>query len=216
MATIQSAKAAFFDRDAVMSKVDAASRKALAKSGARLRLIAQRSMRYVAESKNPGKPRRRVSSPGQPPLAVRQHPFIRKFLYFSYDEATKSVIVGPAGFGKSAPASGIMEHGGPAKIRNRRRTRRRIGGSGEIGIGLFDKNGGRSTRLVPDTLLGAVPVTYARLMTAAQASRANRLNEMLYGPAVKRVTVAPRPFMGPALVKESAKMAALWANSVKG
>ena len=215
MATIQSAKAAFFDRDAVMSKVDAASRTTLAKSGARLRLIAQRSMRYVNESKKTDKPRR-VSSPGQPPLAVRQHPFIRKFLYFSYDAATKSVIVGPAGFGQSDPASGIMEHGGTAKIRNRRRMMRRIGGSGEIGIGLFDKNASRSTTLVPNTLLGTAPVTYARLTTRAQAARANRLNEMLYGPAVKRVTVTARPFMGPALVKESEKMAALWANSVKG
>jgi hypothetical protein len=212
MTTIASAKASFFDRAAVMSRMDAATRKALNKSGARLRLIAQRSMRYVNESTNPDKPRR-VSSPGHPPLAVRQHPFIRKFMFYSYDEASQSVVVGPAGFsgGTANPAPGILEHGGPAKIRNRRRMRRLVGGPGEIAIGLA---GGRSTKLAYNTLLGTAPVTYVRLTTPAQAKRSNRLNELLYGPAMKRVNVAARPFMAPALMIESKQMAALWANSL--
>jgi hypothetical protein len=32
---------------------------------------------------------------------------------------------------------------------------------------------------------------------------------------VKVVTIRPRPFMGPALMKEKPKLPAMWANSVK-
>jgi hypothetical protein len=60
-----------------------------------------------------------------------------------------------------------------------------------------------------------VQVTYARLRTADQAARANRLNEELYGPASYMATYPPRPYMGPALATVQPSLSRLWATSVR-
>lgn len=210
MASIQTAKKGFFDRQAVMDKVDAATRKSLNKAGASLRLIAQRSMRYVS-AKGRGKKPRRVSRPGEPPRAVREHPWLRKHLYYSYDDASETVVVGPVGFRGEDPVPGTLERGGLVTIRNARRRRRTSGDGGEIAIGLA---GGHTTKLVAGTLLGTVPVTYARLRTVRQVAKANRINERLYGPMTLQRRIAARPFMRPALEKASKRMSRYFANSV--
>jgi len=106
------------------------------------------------------------------------------------------VVIGPVGFPRGSGAPETLEFGGRAKVRNKRRRKRRIGGGGEI-----DVRGGR--------------VIYTKLKTAAQAARANRLNEELYGPLYKVVFIEARPFMRPALAKVRPELPRLWAASVR-
>ena len=55
----------------------------------------------------------------------------------------------------------------------------------------------------------------ASQLSAAQADRANALNEELYGPEFLGPSpLAARPYMGPALTRELPKLPPLWANSV--
>ena len=59
-------------------------------------------------------------------------------------------------------------------------------------------------------------MTYAVLTTQAQAERANRLNEELYGPEmIGGRRIEPRPYMGPALRAEMPSLPILWANSIR-
>ncbi|MBX3397488.1 MAG: hypothetical protein KF873_01995 [Gemmataceae bacterium] len=95
-------KANFFDRQAVQSAMDRAARQVLSRLGAYVRQRAKTSMR-----KGKG-----VSRPGQPPFVHEGS--LRKLLFFAYDAASKSVIVGPLLFKRSAgtPATELLEHGG--------------------------------------------------------------------------------------------------------
>ena len=213
----------FFDAPAVMRAVDKATRQALSRDGAILRKSAQQSMRYVTSRRKQlqqiaaGKRKRLkdvdVSKPGQPPRAIRPHPWIRRHLYFSYEPRRKNVVVGPIGFGRGSGAPHTLEYGGAVRRRNMRRTRRKVGDGGEIRIG------GRSsaTTKTAESHRGTqVAVTYALLRTAAQADRANRLNEQIYGPwTLPSVKVAARPFMRPALQRERSKLTGPWANSIR-
>ena len=53
------------------------------------------------------------SKPGEPPRSVVG--YLKKFLYFAYDPATKSVVVGPALFGGGGgTAPRTLEEGGKA------------------------------------------------------------------------------------------------------
>lgn len=74
----------FFDRDRIMGPVDRAERRVLNHAGALTRKIARQSIRK----------RKRVSQPGQPPSSHAG--WLRKFIYYHYDRAHASVIVGPA------------------------------------------------------------------------------------------------------------------------
>ncbi|HUX17173.1 MAG TPA: hypothetical protein VMW52_11920, partial [Phycisphaerae bacterium] len=76
-------KELFFDAPAVRRAMDDASHKALSRIGAFLRTRARGSMR---EAKGP-------SRPGKPPHA--HVGTIKRLLFFSYDRATRSVVVGP-------------------------------------------------------------------------------------------------------------------------
>jgi hypothetical protein len=76
-------------------------------------------------------------------------------------------------------------------------------------------SGGKTTKIARNTLLGTVPVTYGPIRTADQAAHADRLNEQLYGPAVRVVHVPPHPFMGPALAASAAKIPSMWSASVR-
>jgi hypothetical protein len=197
----------FFDRDRVTKLMDAKSRQALQEAGRRIRRVAQTSMRYVTsrreqERKIAAGLRKRaaadpsVSRPGEPPRAIKPHPWIRKNLFYAFEPVAQSVVIGPVGFPRGSGAPEILEFGGRARMRNRQRRKRRLGGGGEIDI-----RGGR--------------VIYTKLQTAAQVERANRLNEELYGPMFKVVFVAQRPFMGPALRKVQPELPRLWAASVR-
>ena len=197
----------FFDSDRVKKHVDGKTRRALQEAGRRIRRVSQTSMRYVTSRKEQerkiaaGLQKRaardpNVSRPGEPPRAIKPHPWIRKNLFYAYEPAAQSVVIGPVGFPRGSGAPETLEFGGRARVRNKQRRKRRIGSGGEIDI-----RGGR--------------VIYTRLKTAGQVDRANLLNEQLYGPLFKVVHIGARPFMGPALRKVQPELPRLWAASVR-
>jgi hypothetical protein len=213
----------FFDREVVLRAMDRVTREALGKAGAQVRMIARRSMRYVTSiperlRQMAAGQRKRLgkapapSPPGTPPHAVRPHPWVREFLFYAYDPRAGSVVVGPVGFQTGVSVPALHEFGGRVLVRNRRRRFRQVGQGGEVRVG---SQPGRTTKPAQDRQGRIVQVTYARLRTAAQVARANRLNEELYGPASYAATYPPRPFMGPALVAVQPSLSRLWATSVR-
>jgi hypothetical protein len=96
---------AFFDRKAVKDGTDQKTRKALSMLGAFVRRRAQQSMRR----------RKGPSAVGSPPSA-HARPMLKRLLFFAWDKATQTVVVGPAPFaGGTAPAAN--EFGGAAAVR---------------------------------------------------------------------------------------------------
>lgn len=197
----------FFDRDRVTKLMDRKNRQALREAGRRIRRVAQTSMRYVTSRREQerlvvsGKRKKAardpsVSRPGEPPRAIKPHPWIRKNLFYAFEPVAQSVVIGPVGFARGSGAPETLEFGGRTRVRNKQRRRRKMGDGGEI-----DVRGGR--------------VIYTKLKTAAQVERANLLNEELYGPMFKVVYVAARPYMQPALRKVQPELPRLWAASVR-
>ena len=217
------AKLRFFDRAAVTRSVGAITRLALGKAGALVRMIARRSMRYGTSlreqqrQKDAGE-RKRItgdpspSAPGTPPHAVRPHPWIREHLYYAYEPAGRTVVIGPVRLSSRVNVPALHEYGGRVFLRNRRRVRRKIGSGGEIRVG---GRACRTTKPAVDRQGTTVQVTYARLRTGAQVARANELNEALYGPASYTANYPPRPFMGPALAAALPSLPKFWAASVR-
>jgi hypothetical protein len=195
-------KSMFVDRRAVIDAVGRVRARVLSKAGAFVRRTAKGKIRYAKSASKPGNPPhahrgKRGSSP------------LRDLIYFAYDERTCSVVIGPTPFRGVAIAPRTLELGGTARGRkNPRRRIRTIGSGGEIRIG------GRSCASTKRNKDGRM-VTYAPIHTQAQADRANRLQEELYGPLViGPVSIAARPYMGPSLVENLPKLNSLWANSV--
>jgi hypothetical protein len=196
-------KEQFLDRKAVVDAIGKETAQALSRAGGYLRLVAQRSMRYVTLPRAnedalregevpPG------SAPGSPPRAIRPHPWIRDRMAYAYDASIQGVVAGPEGFAGSTGAPPILEEGGRTLARNKRRRIRKLGGAGEVRLG-----GRMSATTKPARAAdgSTVFVTYARLNTAALVVAANQFNEALYGPLYRGITVAPRPYMAPALQK---------------
>lgn len=104
-------KKLFLDRPAVIRAVGAARVRALTRIGGRVRTVARRSIRR----------RRAVSRPGSPPSS--HVGTLRDNIFFSYDTASKSVVVGPALTAtarRAQPLGGstvpsLLEVGGEAK-----------------------------------------------------------------------------------------------------
>ncbi len=186
---INEAKGMFFDRDAVLDAIDAASKRVLPKAGAYVQTDAKRSMRPAKQKpvaalteaerqsfkrrqdlyksgKSKVKPKRPLvaSNPGEPPRT--RTGLVRKFLFFAFDPQTKSVVVGPALLNKSTMAQSTLETGG-------------------MTMGIV------SREITLDD--GTVLTTRKEAM----------------------VKIAPRPFMQPALQRNQAKVAELFRNSIK-
>lgn len=111
--SFRAAKAGFFDRNAVLSATDRATRKVLSRFGAFVRTTARSSIRK----------RKSVSKPGQAPTSWTG--LLKKFLFFSFDRRERSVVIGPVRLNRSGgEAPGLLEHGGSAVRRDRRGKRR--------------------------------------------------------------------------------------------
>lgn len=191
-------KAMFFDRRAVVDALGRANVKALSRAGAFIQRRARTSIRK----------RKRASRPGEPPSS--HVGTLRNLIYFGFDTATRSVVVGPTPVGLVSIVPPTLEFGGSGvRQKNQRRRHRRIGDGGEIRIG--GRRGATTKRAA-----GGKWVTYTTLATQAQADRANRLNEELYGPEyIGGKPIEPRPYMGPALKAEAPNLPAIWANSIR-
>ena len=195
----------FFDRRAVVEAVGRANAMVLSKAGAYIRRTAKGSIRY---SKNP-------SQPGRPPHAHRSKKGgksspLRELIFFALDHRTASLVVGPTPFRGRAIVPRVLELSGTAAgHQNPLRRIRRVGDGGEVRVG------GSVGATTKKNRFGKM-VTYAMLQTTAQAERANRLQEELYGPmTIGPASIAARPYMGPALRRELPKLPALWASSVR-
>ena len=195
----------FFDRRAVIDRIGRAKAAVLSKAGAFIRRSAKGKIRYAKS----------VSKPGNPPHAHeskkggKDSP-LRELIFFAYDDRTNSVVIGPTPFRGTAIVPRVLELGGSAPgHKNPLRRIRNVGDGGEIRI---DGPGGRTTK---KNRFGAM-VTYTKLRTQAQADRANQLQELLYGPLViGPVSIAARPYMGPALQENLPMLPPLFANSVR-
>ena len=114
-------KELFFDRKAVTSRVDKATRKVLSRFGAFVRRTARRSIR----------PRKRTSAPGSPPSSHTG--LLKRFIFFGYDPrpGKRSVVIGPQRLSQKGrgEAPSLLEHGGTTTLKRRgRRVRARFRG----------------------------------------------------------------------------------------
>jgi hypothetical protein len=118
----------FFDRDLVKRKLDAATRRVLSKFGAFVQRRDKSSLRYET-----GK--RKKSAAGQTPVVHRSEKFTRQsknrktgqvtrrpasplkeLVFFAFDQARNSVVIGPEAFRNSKLGGGVVpplvEYGG--------------------------------------------------------------------------------------------------------
>lgn len=107
--TAVDAKGAFFDREKVLAAVDKAQRKVFSKFGAFTRRTAKSSIRK----------RKKISQIGGAPSSHTGT--LKKLIYFSYDTAARSVVIGPALFREGSKAPSLLEFGGETTITPKRR-----------------------------------------------------------------------------------------------
>jgi hypothetical protein len=101
-------KRLFFDRPAVLSKLDAATRRVLSKFGAFVRRTAKSSIRK----------RKKPSPPGSPPSSHTG--LLKRLIFFGYDPGKRSVVIGPEPLRSTVEAPPLLEYGGTARRKNRR------------------------------------------------------------------------------------------------
>jgi hypothetical protein len=99
----------FFDRQAVISRVDPATRKVLSKFGAFVRRTAKGSIRN----------RKTAAPPGSPPSSHTG--LLKKFIFFGYDPDQRSVVIGPTRLDRRGrgEAPSLLEHGGQTTLTRR-------------------------------------------------------------------------------------------------
>lgn len=134
-------KKMFFDRAAVVNAVDKVTRKALSKVGSFVMRGARSSIRparrkslgemapqeranyeqWAARQKARGfkpPPRPLASSkPGEPPRSITG--LLRRNIFFAYDPARESVVIGPAMLNRGTQAPETLEYGGSTEVRGR-------------------------------------------------------------------------------------------------
>lgn len=107
-------KQMFFDSKKVRRATDRATRRVLSKFGAFVRRTARSSIRK----------RKRISRPGEPPSSHMG--LLKKFIFFGYEPAKRSVVIGPARLTQSGrgEAPSLLEYGGGTTLKRRGRRRR--------------------------------------------------------------------------------------------
>jgi len=110
MLDFKAAKANFFDRSAVVRAVDRATQAVLSKFGAFVRRRAQTSIRK----------RKGTSPPGGPPYS--HVGTLRRLLFFGYDRAAQSVVIGPVLSTRPTGAPKNLEYGGTADVPHQGKT----------------------------------------------------------------------------------------------
>ena len=109
-------KTLFFDSAKVVKSVDAGTRRVLSRFGAFVRRTAKGSIRK----------RKASSAPGTPPSSHTG--LLKRFIFFSFDPAQKSVVIGPMRLDqKNTDAPHTLEYGGMTTLgQNKDKTRVRI------------------------------------------------------------------------------------------
>ena len=101
---LRMAKRSFFDRGSVQSAVDRTTARVFSRFGAFVRTRARSSIRK----------RKRVSTPGQPPSSHAGT--LKKFIFFSFDARSRSVVVGPVPIAGGGTAPESLEYGGRTSL----------------------------------------------------------------------------------------------------
>lgn len=102
----RSAKQWFFDREKVIRRVERTRRGAMAKMGDYVRDTARNSI----------KKRKTSSQPGQPPHSHTG--LLKNQIWFAYDPAADSVVIGPVAFRRSDVPQ-ALEFGGTVRVKKR-------------------------------------------------------------------------------------------------
>ena len=197
----------FLDRVIVETEVERIEFQGLKRNAFYLRRVARNSIRR----------RKSPSEPGKAPRSVRGD--LKRGIYAMLD-GRGAAVVGPVKFDWGTGAPNTLEFGGDSVIDNS--VRRKVGGGGEVRVvsgaaagvkrdsnGKFLRNSQRGKEVRP-----GIRVVFAKIRTQAQADRATEINRSIFGP--RKVRVAERPFMAPALEKSIPKLAPMWAMSVRG
>lgn len=100
-------------------KLIAAKNKAKRRNLIRAGAIVRRRMRSGLRR------RKRISRPGERPSIHGSRSKNLRFILFLYDQRTESVVVGPVKFAGGTDAPAVLEKGGTATIRRRRRPKDR-------------------------------------------------------------------------------------------
>jgi hypothetical protein len=118
----------FFDREAVVRAVGRAKTKILNETGRLIRKRAQASIKYEDGPSRPGEPphghksgQRKTVSKSTGRVRHRAVSFLREFLFYKFDPATESVVVGPEKLGSTIDSRALpaLEYGGSATISDR-------------------------------------------------------------------------------------------------
>ena len=182
----------FFDRAPVMDAFSRVQRRNLSRVGGWIRKTARRSIRR----------RKKASAPGRPPHKHGGHSWLTALLVYGWDPASESVVIGPQQLNKVSftanmtPVRGtvpsVLEYGGAVHV--------------------LEEWTGRGWRRKDLRRRGSVA-------DVAALRESGRDNVFRKRPIRKRrVRVAARPFMAPALLKakQDNKLAEAWKNSVRG
>lgn len=94
------ARGLFFDRSRVINAVDRTTRRNLSRFGAYVRTRSRTSIRK----------RRTISPPGRPPSSHTG--LLKRNIFFVYEPARRSVVIGPVLLNRSSGAPELLEHGG--------------------------------------------------------------------------------------------------------
>ncbi len=209
-------KKAFFDTGAVAKALSTAKRRVFGRFGAMERTIAQRSIRRRKAA---------VSQPGQPPFSHEGS--LRDNIWFAYDSAAESVVVGPTALNKVAfdadlrPVSGlipeILEFGGTAgvieqavKVVDNTQT-----------VGVMSVTNTKTERLLwvrRDLRRYGKVALLAKLRANLARGQVFRVAGNLVVPTghnrFRTYHVAARPYMRPAFLTALGKLDTMWAGSV--
>lgn len=142
--SIDEAKSNFFDRKLVQSQLDEDAHRGLSKFGAHLRRAVRRTLKKrrkkkISELTKKERQRYRIeqqilksggklwggrtkpfkpsmpSEPGKPPRMILG--LIKKFLFFAYERAQRSVVIGPAIIDQPTGAPETLEEGGYVRFK---------------------------------------------------------------------------------------------------
>lgn len=201
-----------FDAGPVKQKVRAGNIESLGHAGGAVRKAVRQSIHK----------RKKPSTPGTPPHTQTRR--LPQAVLYAVERNREFAVVGPSShFGRRIhKVAALHEFSGfDGAYKNPRRRIRKLGGAGEVMIvtrqsrrrGRFIKSN-KALKTVRGTLRGTVRVQFAKLRTAEQVRRANRINEELYGPLKAKARYPKRPFMGPALKQVAPRLPEHWRGIV--
>lgn len=137
-ATVRGMKAGFFNRKDIITSMNEARYRALFALGGNVRQQAHKLLktrrkklvRQEIEGVVNWIDETEYSAPGNPPFVREPESLLRKFVFFSYDRSTGSIIIGPARTNKPTGAPEVLEFGGTVRFRTFQPGRVRIRSDG--------------------------------------------------------------------------------------